>query len=63
MHVSCPVYISGKEIPIEINADEGIQYKKVNFINSPLLIYPFDSGQKRILNKKADPVEPAFKIL
>lgn len=28
MRVSCPVYKKGKEITIEINADEGIEYKK-----------------------------------
>lgn len=28
MLVSCPVYKNGKEITIDINADEGIEYKK-----------------------------------
>ncbi|WP_223605678.1 hypothetical protein [Chryseobacterium sp. OSA05B] len=28
MRVSCPVYKKGKDITIEINADEGIEYKK-----------------------------------
>ncbi|KFF19170.1 hypothetical protein [Chryseobacterium sp. JM1] len=28
MRASCPVYKQGKEITIEINADEGIEYKK-----------------------------------
>lgn len=28
MRVSCPIYKKGKKITIEINADEGIEYKK-----------------------------------